>query len=286
MGYFILFLFSAGVGLAAQVIPSKYGWLYEIVAPCATVLVIIGGWRRVSLIRKLVLLTLALFVGWFTDWSLHALTRHPDSALALRAGLILFGIRAGVGLWLLIWLHFVWKDNNANTASNSVPTSSSGSFQRMTSFEAGAILGVIGGAVAGALFCKSHGMLAEVGGAVGGGVVGLFAGAFLVFPISFVCALAGILAKIYWEVLTGRRKLPSVRNSTKPHRQRVLLLIAVILVVFSCIMGGIYFTGSDVQRSRVLTLAMPAFGLSFIGLLILVATYRRYPAQKRDGKNE
>lgn len=286
MRYFILLLFSAGVGLAARVIPSEYGWLYEIVAPCATVLVIIGGWRRVSLIRKLVLFALALFVGWFADWSLHALTRHPDSALALRAGLILFSIRAGVGIWLLIWSHFAWKDKHANAASDSDPTSSSGSFQRMTPFEAGAILGVIGGAVSGAMLCRSHGILAEVGGAIGGGIVGLFAGALLVFPISMACVLVGILAKIYWEVLTGRRKLPSVRNSTKSHRQRVLLLIAVILIVFSCIMGGIYFTDSDAQRSRVLALAVPAFGLSFIGLLILVATYRRYPAQKRDGKNE
>jgi hypothetical protein len=178
------------------------------------------------------------------------------------------------------------KDKPIDAASDPRPASSSGSFQRMTPLEAGAIFGIIGGTVAGAVLCKSHGMLAEVGGAIGGGIVGLFVGALLVFPISMACALAWILAKIYWEVLTGRRKLPSVSSSTKSHRQRVLMLIAMILIVFSCVMGGIYFAGSDVQRSRVLALAMPAFGLSFIGLFILVATYRRYPARKEDGKNE
>jgi hypothetical protein len=284
MRYFILLLFSAGVGLAARVIPSEYGWLYEFVAPCATVLVVIGGWRRVSLIRKLALLALALFVGWFADWSLHALTRHTDSALALRAGLILFSIRAGVGIWLLlIWTHFARMDKHANATSDSGPASSSGSFQRMPPFEAGAILGVIGGAVAGAVLCRSHGMLAEVGGAIGGGGVGLFAGALLVFPISMACALVWILAKIYWEVLTGRRKLPS---TTKAQRRRVLVLIAVIFVVSEILLAGIYFTGSDTQRSRVPVAAGWAFGISLIGLLILVVHYRRHPAQKESGKDE
>jgi hypothetical protein len=281
MRYFLLLLFSAGVGLVARATPPVWGWLYEFVAPCAIVLVITGGWRRVSLVRKFMLLALALFVGWFADWSLHALTRHPDSALALRAGLILFGIRAGVGIWLLlIWAHFARKDKHANATSNSGPDSSSGSFQRMTPLEAGAILGVIGGAVAGAVLCRSHGMLAEVGGVIGGGVVGLFTGALLVFPIFMACALVGILAKIskiYWEVLTGRRKLPS---TTKAQRRRVLGLIAAIFVVSEILLAGIYLTGSDKQRSRVPVAAGWAFGISLIGLLILVVHYRRHPAQK------
>ena len=147
----------------------------------------------------------------------------------------------------------------------------------MTPLEAGAILGVINGVVAGAVLCRSYGMLAEVGGVIGGGVVGLFTGALLVFPIFMACALVGILAKIYWEVLTGRRKLPS---TTKAQRRRVLGLIAAIFIVSEILLAGIYLTGSDAQRSRVPVAAEWAFGISLIGLLILVVHYRRHPAQK------
>jgi hypothetical protein len=280
MRYFLLLLFSVGVELAGRVTPPEWGALYEFAAPCTTVLVINGGWRRVSLLRKLALLTLSLIVGWFADWSFHTITHHPDSALAMRAGLILFGIRLAIGIWVLIWAHFAWKHKYPNAASNSSPVSSSGSFQRMTPFEAGAILGVIGGAVAGAVLCRSHGMLAEVGGAVGGGIVGLFAGTLLVFPICMAYALARILAKIYWEVLSGRRKLPSMSSGTKAHRWRVLVLIVTIIIASEILLAGIYFTGSDVQRSRVPKAAGWAFGIGLSGLLILMALYRRHPLQE------
>jgi hypothetical protein len=286
MRYFLLLLFSAGVGLAEQVTPPVWGWLYELVVPCSTVLAIFVGWRRVLLLRKLALLTLALIVGWFASWSLHAIAYRPSDALAMRAGLILFGIRLAIGIWVLIWEHLAWKHKHANAASDSGPASSSGSFQRMTPFEAGAILGVIGGAVAGAVLCRSHGMLAEVGGAIGGGVVGLFAGALLVFPISLAYGLARILAKIYWEVLTGRRKLPSMSSQTKAHRRRVLGFIVAVIIASEILLAVIYFTGSDAQRSRVVGAAEWAFGIGLIGLLILVVLYRRNPARKEGGKDE
>jgi MFS family permease len=280
MRYFLLLLFSAGVGLVEQVTPPVWGWLYELVAPFSTVLAIIVGWRRVSLLRKLALLTLALIVGYFASWSLHALAYRPNNAIAMRAGLILFAIRLAIGIWVLIPAHVHWKNKGANAASDSGPASSSGSFQRMTPFEAGAILGVIGGAVAGAVLCKSHGMLAEIGGAIGGGVVGLFAGALLVFPISFAYGLAMILARIYWEVLTGRRKLPSMSSQTKVHRRMMFKLMAVIFMVTAALWTGLYFAEPDAIRSRLLWAVAPLLGTFFIGLLILIVAYRRYPPQK------
>jgi len=171
-------------------------------------------------------------------------------------------------------------DKPANAASDPGPASPSRAYQRMTPFEAGGILGVIGGAVVGAVLCRSHGTLAEVGGAVGGGVAGLFTGVLLVFPISIAWGLARILARIYWEVLTGRRKLPSMRSQTKAHRRRVLGLIAGIFAVSAMVWAGIYFMGSDEQRSRVPRAAGWAFGISLIGLLALVVQYRRHPPQQ------
>jgi hypothetical protein len=146
----------------------------------------------------------------------------------------------------------------------------------MTSFEAGAILGVIGGAVAGAVLCKSLGLLAEVGGAIGGGVVGLFAGALLVFPISFAYGLA----RIYWEVLTGRRKLPSMSSQTKAHRRMMFKLMAVIFMVTAVLWTGLYFVEPDAVRSRLLGAVVPLLGTFFMGLLLLIVAYRRHPPRK------
>jgi hypothetical protein len=114
MRYFILLLFSVGSGLMARIIPSEYGWLYELVVPWACILIIIVGWRRVSLVRKFMLLVLALLVGWFADWSWYTIIRHPDDSVALRAGLILLIIRAGIGIAVLIPAHFAWKNRYAN----------------------------------------------------------------------------------------------------------------------------------------------------------------------------
>jgi hypothetical protein len=172
------------------------------------------------------------------------------------------------------------KDKRANAANDSGPPSSPRSFQRMPPLEAGAVLGFIGGAVAGAVLCKSHGVLAEVGGVVGGGIVGLFAGALLVFPIAMACGLAWILARIYWEVLTGRRKLPDISSTTKPQRRRVIGIIMGVFVVSAIIFAAIYFKGSDAQRSRVFGAAGWAYGLSLIGLLILLVRYRRHPPRQ------
>jgi Na+/proline symporter len=129
-------------------------------------------------------------------------------------------------------------------------------------------------------------MLAEVGGAIGGGVVGLFAGALLVFPISMACALIGILAKIYWEVLTGRRKLPSMSSQTKAHRRMMFKLMAVIFMVTAALWASLYFAGPDAVRSRLLLAVAPLLGTFFIGLLILIVAYRRHPAQEESNKDE
>ncbi len=274
MRFFLLLIFSAGVGLAARVTPSEWAGFYELVVPFATVLVIIGGWRWASLLRKLALLTLALVVGWFADWGLHAIIHRPDSAFAMRASLILFGIRLAIGIWLLIPAHFGCKDKHS---------------PRVTAFEMDAIVGIsrgfgIGcGVVAGVVLCKAHGVLAVVGGAVGGVIVGFFVGTVFGYASTFVGALAGILAKIYWEVLTGRRKLPDISSTTKAHRRLMFRLLAIIFVVTTILWAGIYFAGTNAQRSRVLGLAGWAFGTISIGLVILIVRYRRCPARNEDG---
>ncbi|MDB6016644.1 MAG: hypothetical protein JWR19_1133 [Pedosphaera sp.] len=156
----------------------------------------------------------------------------------------------------------------------------------MTAFEAGAFIGAIGGTVAGAVLCHSHGMLAEVGGAVGGGVIGLFVGYFATFPTFLLFALLYAIARIYWELLTGRRKLPGLSSTTQSQRRRMILLITAILIISAAIWIGLYFTGSAALRARVPRFAALSLGLSFTGLFILLAMYRRHPARNVTDKNE
>jgi hypothetical protein len=72
----------------------------------------------------------------------------------------------------------------------------------MTAFEVGAFFGITGGAVAGGVLCKSHGLLAIIGGVVGGGVVGLFVGLLYGATIVLLCGLASV----FWQLITGRLK--------------------------------------------------------------------------------
>ena len=109
MRYFLLLVVAASVGLSIRVTPPEYGWLHELVGPLACVAIVIGCWQCASLLRKLTLLAVALFVSWFSDWGWHALAHRPDDSLALRAGLFLLSIRAGVGVAALVPLHFAWR---------------------------------------------------------------------------------------------------------------------------------------------------------------------------------
>jgi len=152
----------------------------------------------------------------------------------------------------------------------------------MTTLEAGAFVGVFGGAVAGAMLCRTHGVLAETGGAICGGIVGLFAG----IGLGFVQPVVKILARVYWEVLTGRRKLPSISSTPETQRRRLLGFVAMLCVVAELLLAVIYFAGTDAQQSRVLMAAVCVFGVCLIGWLILARQYRRHPVQKDGSKDE
>jgi hypothetical protein len=156
----------------------------------------------------------------------------------------------------------------------------------MTTFEAFGFAGFIGGAIVGAVLCKPYGMLAEAGGALGGSMAGLLAGTLLGISSVVIYAFARATAQIYWELLTGQRRLPSTSSTTVAHRRRVLGFIAVILVASAVFWTGLYFATSEEQRLHILWFAALMFGLSAIGLFILMAAYRHYPARKEDTKNE
>lgn len=144
----------------------------------------------------------------------------------------------------------------------------------MTTLEAGEFIGIISGGLAGALLCKPYGLLAETGGAIAGGIAGLFVGIGLAF--------VPILGKVYWEVLTGRRKLPSDDSTSVAHRRGMYKLIAAPFIVSVPLLVSLYFTGSDAVRARVLASILPLFGTTLIGLLFLMMTYRRHPPRKED----
>jgi hypothetical protein len=59
---------------------------------------------------------------------------------------------------------------------------------RMTIFEAGGLfVGIICGALVGAIFCSKHGTLAYVGGAVLGGFIGMIVGTLLGMLLGYAC---------------------------------------------------------------------------------------------------
>jgi hypothetical protein len=149
----------------------------------------------------------------------------------------------------------------------------------MTTLEAGAFIGIAGGTIAGAILCNSHGVPAEIAGAIAGGTIGFFAGIALVF----LRAVAGLLAKNFWEILTGRRKLPPISETPESHRRRLLGFIIIICVLAELILAGIYFDGTPAQHSRAPFAAALIFAASVIALLLLTAFYRRHPAQKNLG---
>ena len=68
----------------------------------------------------------------------------------------------------------------------------------MTAFEVGGFFGLAAGAVAGAIVCHSHGVLAIIGGVVGRGIVGLIAGVLFGALMVVLCGL--------WYLITGRLK--------------------------------------------------------------------------------
>ena len=72
----------------------------------------------------------------------------------------------------------------------------------MTSFEVGAVSGIVVGSIAGGVVCKSFGILAIFGGVVSGGAVGYFLG--LVYG-AVIVMLCGTVAA-FWQLITGQLK--------------------------------------------------------------------------------
>jgi hypothetical protein len=159
----------------------------------------------------------------------------------------------------------------------------------MNVFQAvGLFLGIVAGAVVGAMLCSGRGTLACVGGATGGSFVGLIAGTLLVTLLWYPCCLAyaflRAVAQIYWELLTGRRKLPS--SSTRSERRQLLIFIVLVFAVAMTVLAGVYLFGSDAQRARLLWAAVAIFTTCAVGLLILNVHHRRHPARGATGQEE
>ncbi len=98
------------------------------------------------------------------------------------------------------------------------------------------------------------------------------------------CALLRAIGKIYWDVLTGRRKLPS--SSTASERRYVFIFVGFALAVAVIIMVGVYFLGTDAQRSRLLMTALAILATCLVGVLILRAHHRRHPPGKVEDEEE
>ena len=149
---------------------------------------------------------------------------------------------------------------------------------------AGLFLGIIGGAVAGAMLGSGHGTLGYVGGAVGGGFVGMIVGALAGHLFSIGYAFARAVAKIYWEVLTGRRKLPT--TSTKSQRRHLFIFVGFVFVGSMVVLESIYLFGSEIQRSHLLWGAVAICGTCIVGVVLLGAHHRHMPPAKADDKDE
>lgn len=159
----------------------------------------------------------------------------------------------------------------------------------MNRFQAcGAALGLIIGAVLGALLCRTYGTLAHIGGAVTGGCAGMIVGALFVtilIPASLIpYAFVRAVATVYWELLTGRRKLPT--SSTHAERRGLFVAIAMVFAAALAALAMMYLFGADTQRSNLLPAALGAFITCLLGVLVLKAHHRRHPARSNDEGEE
>jgi ABC-type amino acid transport system permease subunit len=146
----------------------------------------------------------------------------------------------------------------------------------------GLFLGIIAGAVLGAVLGSGHGTIAYVAAAVGGGFVGVIVGTLFGHLCCIGYSFARATARVYWEVLTGRRKLPV--TSTKSERRHLLTFIGFVFLVSMAVLGGIYLFGSEAQRSRLLWVAVAICGTCIIGLVLLSAHHRHMPPREAHEK--
>jgi hypothetical protein len=159
----------------------------------------------------------------------------------------------------------------------------------MNAFQAwGLVVGLIIGAVEGGTLCRVYGTLACVGGAVAGGFGGMIAGMVIATILVRVCivpyAFARVVARIYWELLTGRRKLPD--RSTQAERRQLYIAIVIVFAAALAAMAATYLFGSDAQRSRVPPATLAALVTCVTGFLILRAHHRRHRTRSVNGGKE
>ncbi len=143
---------------------------------------------------------------------------------------------------------------------------------------------MIAGAVFGAMLASRRGTLAYVGAGLAGGLAGMLVGALLGQLAGIAYAFLRAAAKIYWELLTGRRKLPT--DSTSSERHWVFVIIGSAFAIAVIIMAGVYFFGSEAQRARLFGCAAAITATCLLGVLILKAHHRRHPARKSDLNQE
>ena len=146
----------------------------------------------------------------------------------------------------------------------------------------GSFLGLAGGAIFGALLFSGQGTFGYGGGAVGGGFAGMRLGVFVGHFCHVVYAFARAIAIVYWEVLTGRRKLPS--TSTASERRHLTLFIGIVFAVSLAILGSYYLFGSVDQRTRTVWCAGGICLTYAIGHALLSAHYRHTPPADVTGE--
>jgi len=152
----------------------------------------------------------------------------------------------------------------------------------------GFFLGIVGGTVAGAMLGSGHGTLGYIAGAVCGGfvgmVVGTLSGTLLWYPCCIAYAFTRAAGKIYWQVLTGRRKLPT--TSTKSERRHLFIFIGLVFVGSMMALGSVYLFGSETQRFRLLWIAVAICGTCIIGVALLATHHRRTVLRKAQDKDQ
>jgi hypothetical protein len=251
MRYVVFFIFFAVTGPLERAFPVSGALVYQLVIPQICVLSILYGWPRTSFAWRLILLLAGLSVGWLADWSFHSLAYQPDSAVALRAGLILLGIRAGIGAALMLPGHFGWRNRPMRMDE----------IIRLCAF-----FGVGDGALAGALLFESHGVFGKIGGAIGGGILGL--------PIGILLGRTGGLA-----IEIAKYPTPTFRPSPLS-RRRLLVFVASLPFAAAATDTGVFLFGSAAQRSRVFELTWLQFAVCAAGLLFLTMHHRRHPLEQ------
>lgn len=93
-------------GIFLRYLPFDYVWWYEVVGQLSLTTIVSLFWRWSSLLQKIKLLVFSLFVGWLTDWIVHAIRFQPDDWVAMKAGFVLLGMQSALGLALLLIFHF------------------------------------------------------------------------------------------------------------------------------------------------------------------------------------